>query len=383
MPSAEAIIIGTELLLGETTDTNTTQIAKFLRKEGIDFFRSTIIGDNEERIISTIQKAILRSNIVITTGGLGPTVDDPTRSAVAKAFNVELVYSSELWDQIQQRFQKYGRKPTENNKKQAYIPINAQVIENLVGTAPAFYISTNTGVLISLPGVPGELEYLLENQVKEILLNIYPEKFVIESLTIHTSGLGESVIDEKIADFESMSNPTVGIIAYPGQVDIRITAKAINKDVAESMINEVLSKLQPRLGDSIFGYNEEKLGKIINQILEQRKLKLLLIEKGYSDPLSNRFSSNNLIPCQEEFSTFKLEDLLEINMENLYKQNKPDILLLSFLILNEDGQTILRLNYKNKEKQISKSFSFGGHPKLVNHWAENTTLNFLRTLLIN
>lgn len=383
MPSAEAIIIGTELLLGETTDINTTQIAKFLRKEGIDFFRSTIIGDNEERIISTIQEAILRSNIVITAGGLGPTVDDPTRSAVAKAFDIELVYSSELWDQIQQRYQKYGRKPTENNKKQAYIPKNAQVIENLVGTAPAFFISTNTGVLISLPGVPGELEYLLENQVKEILINLFPEKYVIESLTIHTSGFGESVIDEKIADYELMSNPTVGIIAYPGQVDIRITAKAINKDVAESMINEVLSKLQPRLGDSIFGYNEQKLDEIINQLLEQRKLKLLLIEKGYSDPLANRFSSKNLISYQEEFSTFKLEDLLEINMENLYKQYKPDILLLSFLNINEEGQTILRLNYKNIEKQIIKSFSFGGHPKLVNRWAENTTLNFLRTLLIN
>ncbi|HSM24391.1 MAG TPA: molybdopterin-binding protein [Anaerolineaceae bacterium] len=382
MPSAEAIIIGTELLLGETFDTNTTQIAKFFRDEGVDFYRSTIIGDNEARIIATIQEAISRSNIVITTGGIGPTVDDPTRNAVAKAMGVELIYSPDLWDQIQHRFQRYGRKPTENNKKQAYIPSNAQVIENPVGTAPAFYLPTQNGILMSLPGVPGELEFLLENQIRDILVNFYPEKYVFESLTIHTSGLGESVIDEKIADFEIMSNPTVGIVAYPGQVDVRITAKAINKEKAKSMLDEVLANLQPRLGDSIYGYNQDKFDEIIHRLLDKEKTKILLIEKGFSTPLSNHFSDNVLIQSQEKTSNLTIEVLLETNLDNLYVQYNPNILFLAHLNLKENDKSVLTLRYKDKNKEITNKFSFGGHLKFVNLWAENTALYFLRTQLI-
>ena len=382
LPSAEAIIIGTELLLGETFDTNTTQIAKFFRDEGVDFYRSTIIGDNEARIIATIQEAISRSNIVITTGGIGPKVDDPTRNAVAKAMGVELIYSPDLWDQIQHRFQRYGRKPTENNKKQAYIPSNAQVIENPVGTAPAFYLPTQNGILMSLPGVPGELEFLLENQIRDILVNFYPEKYVFESLTIHTSGLGESVIDEKIADFEIMSNPTVGIVAYPGQVDVRITAKAINKEKAKSMLDEVLANLQPRLGDSIYGYNQDKFDEIIHRLLDKEKTKILLIEKGFSTPLSNHFSDNVLIQSQEKTSNLTIEVLLETNLDNLYVQYNPNILFLAHLNLKENDKSVLTLRYKDKNKEITNKFSFGGHLKFVNLWAENTALYFLRTQLI-
>lgn len=235
LPTAEIIIIGTELLLGEIQDTNTRTIAQFFRNEGIDFYRSTIIGDNENRITTVVQEAIQRSNIVITSGGLGPTVDDPTRSAIANALGVDLVFLPELWEQINQRFQRYGRIPTENNRKQAFIPDGAIAIENKVGTAPAFYFKTGNGLLVSLPGVPGELEFLLENEIKFILANYFTEKNVIETLTIHTSGLGESVIDEKIAEFETLSNPTVGIAAYPGQIDIRITAKASSKIHAQEM----------------------------------------------------------------------------------------------------------------------------------------------------
>ena len=138
MPSCEIITIGTELLLGEITDTNSRYMARALRDLGIDLYRKTTIGDNARRIAQAIQEALLRSDIIITTGGLGPTVDDPTREAVALAVGSQVEFRPELWEQIQRRFERFGRVPTENNKRQAYIPAGGIPVENAVGTAPAF-----------------------------------------------------------------------------------------------------------------------------------------------------------------------------------------------------------------------------------------------------
>ncbi len=378
MPTAEIIIIGTELLLGEIQDTNTRTIAQFFRNEGIDFYRSTIIGDNENRITTVVQEAIQRSNIVITSGGLGPTVDDPTRSAIANALGVDLVFLPELWEQINQRFQRYGRIPTENNRKQAFIPDGAIAIENIVGTAPAFYFKTGNGLLVSLPGVPGELEFLLENEIKFILENYFTEKNVIETLTIHTSGLGESVIDEKIAEFETLSNPTVGIAAYPGQIDVRITAKASNKIHAQEMINDVLLKLQPHLGESIYGFNEQKLDQLILDLLTQINTKIFVIEKGFDKPFRDIFPANLLVLNKKINLEGNIDDMLELNIENLYKQINPFILLILNLSVKEFENSILLLRFKYNDQEISTSFTFGGHHKFAYTWAKNSTLNFLR-----
>ena len=143
MPSAEIITIGTELLLGETADTNTRFIAQTLRGLGVDLFRTQTVGDNAGRIAEAVRAALQRADIVITTGGLGPTVDDPTRQAIADAAGVTLEFHPELWDQIVARIARYGRTPTENQKRQAYIPQGAMVIENSVGTAPAFIVETS------------------------------------------------------------------------------------------------------------------------------------------------------------------------------------------------------------------------------------------------
>ena len=140
MPTAEIIAIGTELLLGETADTNTRSIARVLRSLGIDLFRTQTIGDNAARITESVRQALERADIVITTGGLGPTVDDPTRQAIADSVGAPLEFHPELWEQITARIARYGRTPTENQKRQAYIPKNAIVIENPVGTAPAFIV---------------------------------------------------------------------------------------------------------------------------------------------------------------------------------------------------------------------------------------------------
>ncbi|HJS18601.1 MAG TPA: competence/damage-inducible protein A, partial [Anaerolineales bacterium] len=172
MPSAEIITIGTEILLGEIVDTNTRYIARTLRGMGVDLYRTITIGDNVDRIATAIQHSMERAEIVITTGGLGPTVDDPTREAVAKAAGVELEFREDLWEQVVAIISRYGRKPSENQKRQAYVPKGSIGIPNPVGTAPCFIVENpplplgkglgvRESVVISLPGVPNEMEHIL------------------------------------------------------------------------------------------------------------------------------------------------------------------------------------------------------------------------------
>src|SRR5574341_821087 len=206
MPCAEIITIGTEILLGEIIDTNTAFLARALRDAGIDLYRKTTVGDNVGRIAQAIQQSLERCDIILTTGGLGPTVDDPTREAVALAFEVDTEFRPELWEQIKERFRRYNRELTENNKRQAYVPHGATVIDNPVGTAPAFVVERNERVVISLPVGQREMEYLVTHAVVPFLSQRFQLKGMIKTRTIHTAGVGESQIDDLIGDLETLSN---------------------------------------------------------------------------------------------------------------------------------------------------------------------------------
>lgn len=251
MPSAEIIVIGTELLLGEIIDTNTQVIAQALRKIGVDVYRTATIGDNPNRIAQIIEESINRADIVIVTGGLGPTVDDPTRGAIAKAFGKELVYYPELWDEIVRRFAKYGIQPPENNKQQAYLPEGAESIPNPRGTAPGIVLDTSSGILFSLPGVPREMEGMINEQVIPRLSEKFSLTGVILIRNLKVEGMGESRIDALIQDLEQESNPTVGLAAGKGFVLIRMTAKADSEEIAEALLADLEEEIQNRLADWI------------------------------------------------------------------------------------------------------------------------------------
>ena len=278
MPSAEIITIGTEILLGEIVDTNTRYIARTLRGMGVDLYRTITIGDNVERIAEAIRHSMQRSEIVITTGGLGPTVDDPTREAVAKAAGVELEFREDLWEQVATVISRYGRKPSENQKRQAYVPRGALGIQNPVGTAPCFIVETEHNAVISLPGVPNEMEYILHESVIPYLQNRFDLNEIIKIRVLHCAGLGEGMIDEKIADLETLSNPTVGLAAHTGVVDIRIAAKAKNDAEADAMIAEIESQARERLGDVIFGADEDKLEDVVLNTVAKRGWALVGVE---------------------------------------------------------------------------------------------------------
>lgn len=378
MPTAELIAIGTELLLGEILDTNSRYLARQLRDLGVDLYRTSTIGDNEERIAALIQEALERSQIIITTGGLGPTVDDPTRHAVARALGVEVEFRQELWDQITERFQRYGRTASGNNQKQAYIPAGAIPVENPVGTAPAFICEVGDACIASLPGVPREMEYLFQNAIAPYLRARYRLTGIIKARVLHTAGAGESMIDDQIADLEKQSNPTVGLLAHPGQVDVRITAKAGSTDEADHMIAQVENLIRQRLGDNIYGADGDTLESTLLDQLNKCGLALGAVECNLQGELRNRLSLVGLAEdLQVEDGGCPIEDL-ERRCASLAQPGK--VVIAASLQPTAQRQVLTVIVCTSAGCETLTRY-YGGPPQHGPAWGAITALDFLRRKL--
>lgn len=289
--NAEIIAIGSELLLGETIDTNSAYLAQQLTTNGINLFRKSVVGDNEERIAAAIAEALDRADLVICTGGLGPTVDDVTREAVARAFGRPLEFHQYLLDQIEARFRAFGRTMSDTNRRQAYAPQGARIVENPKGTAPSFIVEDERGTVVVLPGVPREMRYLWENSIAPYLRDERGETDVILVRTLHAAGRGESVIGEIVADLMAQTNPTVGISAKQARYELRIGAKATSREAAEALIGQVAATIRERLGDSLVG--EEQINQTIIHLLQERNLTLALHEGSTRAPIYHTLSKVN------------------------------------------------------------------------------------------
>ncbi|MGD8403525.1 MAG: CinA family nicotinamide mononucleotide deamidase-related protein [Anaerolineales bacterium] len=375
MPSAEIITIGTEILLGEIVDTNTRYIARTLRGLGVDLYRTSTIGDNVERIAEAIRHSMTRADIIITTGGLGPTVDDPTREAVARAFGVETEFREELWEQIRAIVTRYGREAAENQKRQAYVPEGAIAIKNSVGTAPSFIKEKAQSAVISLPGVPKEMEHLLHEAVIPYLQKRYNLNQVIKVRLLHTAGAGESEIDEQIGEFETLANPTVGLAAHTGIVDIRIAAKAETEAEADHMIADVENQMRERLGTLVFGADEDTLEAVALKAASDRAWNLVAVESGLSGALTRRLAralASNLLEVEAtELEPGELPAFLKSAQE---KHNAN----AAFGIAAYPDKRIIELILITPDESRTRQLSFGGHPALIPRWAINNTLNWLR-----
>lgn len=287
---AEIVTTGTELLLGQIDDTNATYLARQLRDLGIDlFFRSTV-GDNEQRIAQVLDHALTRADVVIVTGGLGPTVDDVTREAVARLTGRPLVLHPELLAQIEAFFARFGTKMGDNNRRQAYLPEGCIPIENPVGTAPGFIVEDARGTIISLPGVPREMRYLTEHTVVPYLQRRMGRQEVLLTRVLRTVAVGESRIDEAIADLERSSNPTVGLSAHPGQTDVRIVAKAPSRAEAEALLDDFENRIRQRLGAAIYATGDATLEAVIAGLLQERGATLAVAETLSQGDLAQRLS---------------------------------------------------------------------------------------------
>ena len=368
MTSAEIITIGTEILLGEIVDTNTRYLAQNLRDLGVDLYRTITIGDNEERIASAIRESMERADIVITTGGLGPTIDDPTREAVAKAAGVETEFREDLWQQVVATIARYGRTPSENQKRQAYVPKGALGISNPVGTAPCFIVETPRNAVISLPGVPNEMEHILHESIIPYLQKRFNLNEIIKVRVIHCSGLGEGTIDEKIADLEMLSNPTIGLAAHTGVVDIRIAAKAKSESEANAMIAEIESQVRERLGMVVFGVDEDKLEEVVLGMIAQRGLTLTAIESGLDGLLVRR------VPHTASLQSLTPDALMQA-LRAARADSHADI-ALGVSVYPEDRSAEMAMITPHGEE--TQRITYGGPPRSLPHWAMNLALNWLR-----
>jgi nicotinamide-nucleotide amidase len=380
MPAAEIITIGTEILLGEIVDTNTRYLSRKLREQGIDLFRQTTVGDNIERIAQAIQNSLPNTDIIITTGGLGPTIDDPTRQAVAAAIGVETEFRPELWEQVKDRHLRYGRTPTENNKRQAYVPQGAIAVENPVGTAPAFIVETNTCTIIALPGVPREMEHLMDHEIIPYLRQRLDLNSVIKARVIHTSGVGESQIDDLIGDLELLENPTVGLAAHSGRVDVRITAKATSESDAQVLIEEIEKQVQDRLGNWVFGADQETLEQAALNHLDSKGLTLAVVEAGLDGELIHRLASVSGPLLSGKLLTKRLnsDNLVEIT-DTYRKTNGADVGLGVTLHFGNERQRIF-LALTTPEGTRIVPLSYGGPPGYASTWAVNQSLDLLRKI---
>jgi competence/damage-inducible protein CinA-like protein len=373
MPSAEIITIGTEILLGEIVDTNTRYIAHSLRSMGVDLYRTITIGDNIERIAEAIRNSMHRAEIVITTGGLGPTVDDPTREAVARAAGVELEFREDLWEQVVAIISRYGRKPSENQKRQAYIPKGAIGISNPVGTAPCFIVETKQNALISLPGVPNEMEYILHESVIPYLQKRFNLDEIIKIRVLHCAGLGEGMIDEKIDDLETLSNPTVGLAAHTGVVDIRIAAKAKNEAEADEMIADIENQIRERLGDVVFGADEDELETITLKEVAKRGWTLTAIESGLDGLLARK------IPHTASIPNLKADFLMDTLRAARADSNADAALGLAVSLEDRAAEMALITPQGEKRHRIT----YGGPPRSLPGWSVNLALDWLRRRAID
>ncbi len=295
---AEIISTGTELLLGDIVDTNTPFLASQLALLGIDLYFTSSVGDNYKRLLEVLRLAWQRSELIITTGGLGPTQGDITREAIADLVGERIEIDPDLRDNLINIYARRRQNIAPNSIKQASLIPSASAIPNLRGTAPGWWVEKNDRIIIVVPGPPSEMQPMWQNEVAPKLQQ--RAGAIILSRTIKTFGLGESRVDELLAHLLSSSNPTLATYHRPDGVHLRITAKAEQREEALMMISNHEAAVRAVLGDYIWGVNEETLESIVGQLLVTKGLSLAVAESFTGGFLTNILSS---IP--ENYNFFK------------------------------------------------------------------------------
>ncbi|MBN1375720.1 MAG: CinA family nicotinamide mononucleotide deamidase-related protein [Dehalococcoidia bacterium] len=287
---AEVISIGTELLLGEITDLNAAYLASQLPLLGLDLHFISTVGDNKQRLIETLSHAWQRSDIIITTGGLGPTEDDITREAIADFFHEPITIDQALVSQFRALFKRFNMEMPESNIKQASIIPSCQIIPNPRGTAPGWWIEKQGHVVISMPGPPGEMQQMWTN----VIVQRIQEKFcnsIIYPSTIKTFGLSEAKLGELTRDFLLANNPTVGIYAKPDGIHLRVAAKAGTRSEAKKLVDHTINELRQLAGDYIWGMDSDTLESVVASLFIKSNMTLSTMETGTGGILANNITN--------------------------------------------------------------------------------------------
>ena len=290
--NAEIVMIGTELLLGQIVDTNAAHLGRVLAENGIGLYQKSTVGDNRRRIVEVLGAALDRADVVLTSGGLGPTEDDLTREAVAEVFGRTLEFRQDLYNELTARFASVRRAITDNNRKQATAPEGAEIIPNPHGTAPGLICGDARGKVICMPGVPHELHAMLEDSVIPYLRRRYRLKGGLYHRVLKVCGVGESWVDARMGDLmATLDNPTIGVLASPEWVRIRITARAESPDLAAESIADVERQVRERLPGLIMGTGDDTLEGVIDGLLTERGWSLATGETFTGGTIAQRFTA--------------------------------------------------------------------------------------------
>ena len=408
---AEILAVGTELLLGDILNTNAQFLAQELAALGIEVYYQTVVGDNPQRLEDTIFHAFSRADLIITTGGLGPTEDDLTKETAAKYFGEKLVLDEKALAQIEKYFKRTGREMTENNVKQAMVPErNGVVLYNENGTAPGIIIEKNGKIIAMLPGPPKETVPMFLNQVKPYLAKKQDATFV--SRILRAPGVGESAMETAVKDLiDAQTNPTIAPYAKDGEAILRITARAKDEAEADRLIDPVAAALRKRLGHAVYAEGETDMETVVAGLLLEKGKTLAIAESctggmiasvlveypGISEALlegcvtySNEAKMRRLgvkAETLERYGAVSTETAAEM-AEGIARTSGADIGLATTGVAGPDGGTpekpvglvyiALHLNGETKVK----AFHFAGKRNKIRERAAYTALDWLRRALL-
>jgi nicotinamide-nucleotide amidase len=387
---AEVITIGDEILFGQITDTNTQFISYELSKIGIKVVRKSSVGDEEQEILQILTEASLRADVIILTGGLGPTKDDITKTTIAKFFGVGLHTHQPTLEMVSDFFIKRGREMLEVNYRQADVPQNCEVLLNKVGTAPGMWFEVDGKIYVSLPGVPYEMKYLIQEYVLNKLKTYFKTPFISHRM-IHTVGMGESFLAEKIVDWENNLPSHIKLAYLPslGIVKLRLTATGKDGEHINNELTNQEEKLVQLIQPYIFGYGEgEKLESAIGVLLTKQSLTLATAESctgGYlahlitSIPGSSVYYKGSVIAYSNEIKSQELgvsttilkekgavsKETVKAMAEGVRLKLGTDIGIATSGIAGPDGGTTEKpvgtvwIAYADENKTVAKKFLFG------------------------
>lgn len=407
---AEIISVGTEILLGDVVDTNAAYIAQKLASLGIDLFRKTVVGDNRRRLTRVLKESLKRVDLIIITGGLGPTEDDLTKEVVSELMEQELILNETIARQIRKRFP-HRRIFEKAVIKQASIPSSAKLIPNDLGTAPGIIFGEKSKIVILLPGVPREMKKMMDERVVHYLAAKTKNREIIKSKILRICGMGESQVEEKISStLFQCTNPTVALLAGEGEVHLRITAKFPPK-IVDKRIEQIENKIRAGLGDYIYGVNEQTLEGIVASLLRKRKFTIALAESCTGGLVSHRLtnvpgSSNYFYSGITTYSNQAKIALLKVDEELIKEKGavssevakkmamgtrvsaNADLGLGITGIAGPTGATatkpvgLVYLALSDRIKQVTEKFIFPGNREQIKWRASQAALDLLRRYLL-
>ncbi|NLV75540.1 MAG: competence/damage-inducible protein A [Tissierellia bacterium] len=284
---AEIISVGTEIILGSTLNTNAHYITKKLSYMGIDVYFHTTVIDDPKLLEDAINIGMKRSDLLIFTGGLGPTYDDMTKEVVAKTLGIKLILNNSIEENIKKYFEKTNRPMTSNNIKQAYMPEGSIILKNEIGTAPGIYIEYNSKIFILLPGPPKEMELMLNKYA----LPLIKQDNIIKVKTINTIGIGESALEDMLKDLiGNTQNPSIATYAKDGRVDIKIIVKGTNEEKANKLLENTIEKIDSKISKYIYSYEDESIEQTLYKKLLDKNMTIAFCESCTGGLIVSRFT---------------------------------------------------------------------------------------------